>query len=270
MTFRSTVALAGLWAFLAGLAGCGSGDPGPEPANTSTAARSSGPPSAVEPPQRDSRTDRYDGPDDNTVPGRLARHQEAAYQPQVTLVTSLGEITIKLHRDRAPLTVDNFLEYVTSGFYDGKIFHQVEAGFIVAAGGYTADLKPAATRGAIRNEAHKSAPNRRGAVAMVRVDGIDSATSQFLINLVDNKQLDHKSRELPAKGKPDQYGYCVFGEVVAGWEVVEKIARLKVQASGELPAAPVEPVVIKSARILASAGGGNQVRTARDAKNRYE
>ena len=251
------------------IGGCGSSDPGPQSSDSTVAARASGPPSVVEPPQRDKRSDRYDQPDE-TPPARLARHEAAAYQPQVVLVTSMGQITIKLHRDRTPLTVDNFLEYVTSGFYDGKIFHQVEAGFVIAAGGYTADLTPAPARAPIRNEAHKGGPNRRGTVAMVRQDGIDSATSQFLINLADNKQLDHKSREAPPRGKPDQYGYCVFGEVIEGVDVVEKIARSKVQPAGDLPSVPVEPVLIKTARVVASGAPATKARTAREGENRYE
>jgi cyclophilin family peptidyl-prolyl cis-trans isomerase len=268
MTLRLILAVSAAWG-LATIGGCGTSDPGPQSSDSSATTRASGPLTAVEAPQRDKRPDRYDEPDERT-PGRLARHEAAAYQPQVVLTTSLGQITIKLHRDRTPLTVDNFLEYVTSGFYDGKIFHQVEAGFVVAAGGYTPDLNPAQARAPIRNEAHRGGPNRRGTVAMVRQDGIDSATSQFLINLADNKQLDHTSRELPARGKPDQYGYCVFGEVVEGVDVVEKIARSKVHAVGDLPAVPVEPIVIKSARVVASGPAATKTRTAREGAGRYE
>jgi cyclophilin family peptidyl-prolyl cis-trans isomerase len=272
MSFRSLFQWAAACGLAAALVGCGTSDQDPQSNLTAATARPAGAPGAIEAPVRDLSSDRYDRIDENTGPMRPVRYEDTAHQPQVVLATTAGDITIKLYRDRVPMTVDNFLEYVTSGFYNGKIFHQVETGFIAAAGGYTSDLKPAKARAAIRNEAHKSLPNRRGTVAMVRLDEIDSATSQFLINLADNKPLDHKSRDLPPRGKPDQYGYCVFGEIVQGWDIVEKIARAKVQPAGDLPAVPVEPIVIKSARIATTGGGAtaNRVKTAQDGAKRYE
>lgn len=177
---------------------------------------------------------------------REARRQ-ADLNPIVEFTTTAGTFRLKLNRVKAEKTVDNFLEYVASGFYQGTVFHQVDKGFVVAAGGYTEDMQPKRTRVPIRNEAHNGLKNVRAAVAMVRSPGaVDSATSQFLINLADNPFLDHKSRDIAEDGS-DQYGYCVFGEVVDGWETIEAIA-----------AAAVKPTTVRVARGPAStesAGG---------------
>ncbi len=163
--------------------------------------------------------------------------------PIVKLQTSLGEITIKLDAEKAPVSAENFLYYVSSGHYDGTLFHEVHPGFIALAGGYDAQLKEKPADAPIRNEAHNGLKNRRGTIAMARsADVIDSSTCQFYINLADNPHLDHTGDE------PDNYGYCVFGEVVEGLELVERIAKSPTKAVDGFAKLPVEEVAIRSAR----------------------
>jgi peptidyl-prolyl cis-trans isomerase A (cyclophilin A) len=231
-------------------AGCGKSDGDKDEGAPTTAIPSpTGPdPEAYVPPTRD--PGRYDGPDlvDRADAAREYAHGRAARFPIVVLSTSAGEIKLRLDRERAPITVANFLDYVHDGFYDGTVFHQVEKGFAIAGGGYTEQFRAKKTGASIRNEADNGLKNQRKSIAMVRFDTIDSATSQFLINLADNADLNHVSREFPAAGEKDQYGYCVFGEVIEGWEVVEEIAKGEVRDTPQLASAPVKPVVIQSAR----------------------
>lgn len=171
-----------------------------------------------------------------------ARSQDEFY-PEVKIKTSLGDIRVRLNAERSPRTVDNFLyNYVEDGYYDQTVFHYVEAGYMVAGGGYTADLRQRPTLTPIPCESNNGLSNRRGTIAMARDPGfVNSATSQFFINLVDNPALDYQSSD-------DQSinGYCVFGEVVEGMEIVDAIARVAVQDRGEFLNTPVEPVVILS------------------------
>ncbi len=139
----------------------------------------------------------------------------------VLLETSRGEIKLELDDQRAPETVKNFLTYAEAGFYDGTIFHRVVADFMIQGGGYTADLQAKPTLAPIRNEAGNGLKNRRGTIAMARTPMIDSATSQFFINLRDNDFLDHRGND------PESFGYAVFGRVVAGMDVVDSIGKLK-------------------------------------------
>jgi cyclophilin family peptidyl-prolyl cis-trans isomerase len=163
--------------------------------------------------------------------------------PVVTIKTSLGDITLRLDAEKAPLTVDNFLDgYVARGFYDQTIFHYVDNGFMIAAGGFATDLSPKQPRAEILNEAHNGLKNRRYTIGMARnPDYVNSATSQFYINLVDNAALDYKSDE-----SAETYGYCVFGEVIEGQDVVDRIARTPVHDQDAFIKTPVEPVVIQS------------------------
>jgi peptidyl-prolyl cis-trans isomerase B (cyclophilin B) len=163
--------------------------------------------------------------------------------PIVVIKTSLGDITLKLDAEKAPLTVDNFLDnYVARGYYDQTVFHYVDDGFMIAAGGFAADLTPKTPRAEILNEAHNGLKNRRYTIAMARnPDYVNSATSQFFINLADNAALDYTSDETA-----DTYGYCVFGEVVEGRDVVDRIAKVEVHDSSSFVKTPVEPVVIQS------------------------
>ena len=159
--------------------------------------------------------------------------------------TTQGKFIVRLDAEKAPLTVDNFRNYVARGHYNLTIFHQVskESPQIVLGGGYTADLKEKAALTPIRNEAHNGLKNCRGTIAMARrADDIDSATCQFFINIADNDRLNFKSRT------PEGYGYCVFGEVTEGMEVVDRIATSPVHQSGKFVGLPADTVVIKSIR----------------------
>jgi cyclophilin family peptidyl-prolyl cis-trans isomerase len=163
--------------------------------------------------------------------------------PVVRFETTQGPFTVELDPDHAPLTVENFLAYVESGHYDQTIFHQVVDGYIALAGGFTPDYSEKPAQTPIRNEAHNGLSNKRGTIAMARqFDVIDSSTCQFFINLGDNSALDHKSRT------GEEYGYCVFGRVTEGLEVVEKIAKSPVHDLEGFEMTPSQAVVIKSAR----------------------
>jgi len=192
-----------------------------------------------------------DGP--ATVEGTEATHQPNPY-PRVVISTTLGDITVKLDHEKAPLTVDNFLKYVESGFYTDTIFHEVRRGDVIIGGGFTKDLeeKPAQYP-QVRNEAHNGLKNVRGTIAMVRrPDVIDSSTSQFFFNLADNSDyLDPvplKEGEQFAQF-PEKYGYCVFGEVISGLEVLDEIGKQDVADNGGLfRDLPKRLVVIKQVR----------------------
>lgn len=164
--------------------------------------------------------------------------------PTVVIDTSLGEITVALDRKGAPLTVANFLKFVNRGHYEQTIFHQVLKDYVVMGGGFTEKLQEKKTADPpVRNEAHNGLKNLRGTIAMVRrPDVIDSSTSQFYINVADNANLDFKSRT------PEEYGYCVFGRVTKGLEVVDKIAASPVQDKPEFERIPTQTVVIRSIR----------------------
>ncbi len=153
--------------------------------------------------------------------------------------TSLGRFTVELHAEDAPLSCENFLEYVDAGFYDGLVFHRVIPDFMVQGGGMSPDMQQKKGRGSIKNEAKNGLRNRRGTLAMARTDDIDSATSQFFVNLKDNAFLDHR---------PGSYGYAVFARVVDGMDVVDAIAAVKTGRRGHHDDVPLEPVVIESVK----------------------
>jgi cyclophilin family peptidyl-prolyl cis-trans isomerase len=163
--------------------------------------------------------------------------------PAVQIRTNLGEMTLELDPQTAPIAVDNFLAYVARKHYDGTIFHQVETGYMALGGGYDAELKPREAEFPIRNEAHRGQKNLRGTIAMARAaDVIDSATDQFFLNLADNPNLDHQDRT------PEKYGYCVFGKVTAGEDVLDKIGAVSVADQPDFPKHPTTPVIIESIR----------------------
>ncbi len=177
--------------------------------------------------------------------GTAVRRQAPDPRPKVVIETSAGIVTVELDREHAPLTVDNFLTYVDQQHYNGTVFHQVVDGYIILGGGYSSELTERPTHPAIRNEAHNGLQNVRGTIAMARqLDAIDSATSQFFINLVDNPMLDHRGRDV------EQYGYCVFGKIVGGLDVVERISKVDVHDTDDFDSLPVEQVVVKSIRLL--------------------
>jgi peptidyl-prolyl cis-trans isomerase A (cyclophilin A) len=159
--------------------------------------------------------------------------------PEVVLETSQGTIRIVLNRAQAPLSVDNFLKYVRARHYDGTIFHRVIPGFMVQGGGFTADMKEKATRPPVRNEAKNGLRNSRGTVAMARTSDANSATSQFFVNVRDNHRLDFGIGGA---------GYAVFGEVVEGMDVVDKIVAVTTTTKGGMDDVPVSPVFLKTAR----------------------
>ena len=167
--------------------------------------------------------------------------------PEVAIKTSEGEITVRLDAENAKYTVENFLEnYVDRGAYDNTIFHQVEKDFIVLGGAFTPDLEPTPTRAAIRNEADNEISNRRGTIAMARDPAYPhSACNQFYFNLADNTTLDHKSPE-----DAEQFGNCVFGEVIEGMDVLDRIANAGVEDREGFSSLPVKTVVIESVRRL--------------------
>ncbi|MDY0184926.1 MAG: peptidylprolyl isomerase [Desulfuromonadaceae bacterium] len=159
---------------------------------------------------------------------------------RVVINTNVGSIELELNEVDAPVSTRNFLEYVDSGFYAGTIFHRVIKGFMIQGGGFTENMLQKEPQAAITNEAHNGLRNRRGAVAMARTNQINSATSQFFINVVDNGFLDH--RDISASG----YGYAVFGTVVKGMDVVDEIAALATAVKKNMRDVPVKPVIITS------------------------
>ncbi len=169
---------------------------------------------------------------------------EEAKHTMVLVKTSMGDLKIELFDDQAPLTVKNFLAYVNDRFYDGTIFHRVIPNFMIQGGGYDKDLQQKPTKAPIKNEAKNGLKNVVGTIAMARTGVIDSATSQFFINVKDNAFLDHRDET------PGGYGYAVFGKVVEGMDVVLKIAEVPTQRVGMHEAVPKEPVVIHSIRVI--------------------
>jgi cyclophilin family peptidyl-prolyl cis-trans isomerase len=155
--------------------------------------------------------------------------------------TSHGAFTVELFPKEAPVTVENFLRYVDDGFFDGTIFHRIVPGFVIQGGGLTADFGNKKTRAPINNEAKNGLKNGRGYLSMARTSDVNSATSQFFVNLVDNAFLDHGPRD---------YGYAVFGRVTEGLDVIDKIAAVSTGRRKGYTDAPLEDVVITSARRL--------------------
>ena len=157
--------------------------------------------------------------------------------------TTMGTITLALDAEKAPLTVANFAQYAKDGHYDGTIFHRVIDGFMIQGGGFTRDMNQKPTREPIRNEAMNGLKNKRGTIAMARTMVVDSATSQFFINLVDNDFLDFTSPT------PQGFGYAVFGSVTDGMEVVDRIAKVKTGNAGPHQNVPEEAVIIKKVTV---------------------
>jgi peptidyl-prolyl cis-trans isomerase A (cyclophilin A) len=164
--------------------------------------------------------------------------------PIAVITTTMGEITVELFKDRAPASVENFVQYATEGFFSGTIFHRVIPGFMIQGGGFTPDLAEKPTRPPIRNEATNGLNNVRGTLAMARTQALRSATSQFFISVSDNRsKLDHRGYS------PSDFGYAVFGRVLSGLEVADKIAAVKTATSGPHSDVPIEPVLITDVRV---------------------
>jgi cyclophilin family peptidyl-prolyl cis-trans isomerase len=158
----------------------------------------------------------------------------------VVIETNYGDITVELNDEKAPQSVANFLTYVDTLHYADTIFHRVIKDFMIQGGNFTVDMAPKKNRAPIKNEAANGLRNLRGTIAMARTNVVDSATSQFFINLKDNGFLDHKNTS------PQGYGYAVFGKVVKGMEVVDKISSTQTHTFKSFRDVPVEPVVIRS------------------------
>ncbi|WP_428944864.1 peptidylprolyl isomerase A [Pantoea sp. FN060301] len=161
--------------------------------------------------------------------------------PHVLLITSAGAIELELNNQKAPVSTKNFVDYVNSGFYNNTTFHRVIPGFMVQGGGFTQDMQQKPTNAPIKNEADNGLLNKRGTISMARTANKDSATSQFFINVADNAFLDHGQRD---------FGYAVFGKVVKGQDVVDKISQVQSHNVGPYQNVPVKPVVILSAKVL--------------------
>lgn len=161
--------------------------------------------------------------------------------PEVVISTSLGDITVRLNSEKAPISTENFLKYTAKKHFDGTTFHRVIKTFMIQGGGHLPDMSEKDTSAPIKNEAANGLSNLRGTIAMARTEAVDSATAQFFINVVDNPKLDHKDDQ--------RYGYAVFGEVTGGMDVVDKIRDVPTTTKGEYGDVPVEPVLIKSVRL---------------------
>ena len=166
--------------------------------------------------------------------------EQAKETDMVIIKTTLGDIKVKLAADKAPLTVANFLAYADSGHYNGTIFHRVIDGFMIQGGGFDAKMNQKPTRAPIKNEAANGLQNKRGTIAMARTAVVDSATSQFFINVKDNGFLDFRAPN------PQGFGYCVFGEVVEGMDVVDKIKSARTGVQAGMSDVPVETIEIVS------------------------
>jgi len=161
----------------------------------------------------------------------------------VKLSTNFGDITIELYAEKAPITVANFLSYVEKGFYEGVIFHRVINGFMIQGGGFDANMKQKPTDAQIKNEADNGLTNDQYTIAMARTSVPDSASSQFFINVGDNDFLNHTAPT------PSGWGYCVFGKVVEGMDVIDKIKAVPTTSRAGHQDVPVEPVVILQATV---------------------
>jgi len=161
----------------------------------------------------------------------------------VVVETSAGSFAIELFKDKAPVSVENFLQYVRDGFYPGTIFHRVVPGYVIQGGGFTEDLAEKRTRPPIQNEADHKISNRRGTVAVARTRALRSGTSQFFVNLANNTSLDFTGYS------PEEFGYAVFGRVIAGMDVVDRIGATPTSDRGGMANVPVAPVVIKAVTV---------------------
>ncbi len=171
--------------------------------------------------------------------------EPAPGNPVVVMTTSFGDITLELFKDKAPVSVENFLQYAKEGFYDGTVFHRVRKGFMIQGGGFTPTLVEKPTRPPILNEATNGLNNVRGTIAMARRQALRSATAQFYINVVDNRALDHTGFS------PDEFGYAVFGRVLSGMEVADRISAVPTTTKGDgMDDVPIESVLIKGVKLV--------------------
>lgn len=221
-------------ALLAAFSGCGKGESAP-PASIGQPTAEDASKATVVSESSDSTA---------TTPASVTKKAvQVNLYPEVLIKTSLGEIRVKLNAEKSPLTVENFLDnYVRRGFYNGTVVHYVAADSMLAAGGFTDKFEAKETRAPIMNEAANGLKNKKGTLAMARDPMYaHSATSQFFVNLVDNPSFDHAGTE-----SSEEFGYCVFGEVIAGQSVIDAIAKTAVHDQGDFVSTPVEAIVIES------------------------
>ena len=178
------------------------------------------------------------------IAGNMARAEKS--HPLVKLETSLGDIIVELYPEKAPVTVANFLQYVKGGFYDGTIFHRVIPTFMIQGGGFDANMNEKPTKAPIKNEADNGLTNDRYTIAMARTGDPNSASAQFFINVADNQPLNHTAKTMQG------WGYAVFGKVVKGQDVVDKIKAVPTDTKGMFENVPVTPVVIIKATVVAN------------------
>ena len=177
---------------------------------------------------------------DEIKPGKKNTVKAAGAGSSVVITTTMGKIVVKLNPEKAPISTENFLKYVDKKHYDETIFHRVIKDFMIQGGGHTADMKEKESMAPIKNEANNGLFNKRGTIAMARTNDVNSATAQFFINMVDNQRLDYKSEA--------SYGYVVFGEVVEGMDVVDKIREVKTTSKNGMDDVPIETITIKTIR----------------------
>ncbi len=175
--------------------------------------------------------------------------QEKAGNPMVLMKTNVGSIKIELFEKEAPITVQNFLNYVDKKFYEGTTFHRIVPGFVIQGGGFDKDIMKKATLPAIKNEATNGLKNLKGTLSMARTSEVNSATSQFFVNLKDNAALDHRDVTSPG------YGYAVFAKVVEGMDVVAKIAAAKTTIKAGMKDVPEKPIIIESVTRIGAPSG---------------
>ena len=180
-------------------------------------------------------------------PKSPAKPATPAAPPRVALDTTMGRIVIELYPDKAPKTVKNFLDYVKAGQFNGTIFHRVIPGFMIQGGGFTPALVEKPTRAPIPNEADNGLLNQRGTIAMARTSDPNSASAQFFINVADNASLNFRSKTI------DGWGYAVFGKVVEGMEVADKIVSVPTTTKGMYENVPVQPIVVQKATVVSAA-----------------
>lgn len=167
----------------------------------------------------------------------------------ITLHTNFGDFKIALNFEKAPITAENFETYCKDGFYNGTIFHRVIDGFMIQGGGMEVGMREKSTRAPIKNEANNGLSNKRGTIAMARTSDPHSASAQFFINVADNNFLDHRTKEMFGKTVVQEWGYAVFGEVVEGMDVVDKIKGVKTDNKGFHQDVPTEDVIINSVSV---------------------
>lgn len=167
----------------------------------------------------------------------------------ITLHTNLGDIQLELDFEKAPLTAKNFEDYCKEGFYNGTIFHRVIEGFMIQGGGMESGLVEKPTKAAIKNEANNRVSNQRGTIAMARTMDPHSASAQFFINVADNTFLDYRSKELHGREVVQEWGYAVFGKVVAGMDIVDQIQKVKTGNKGFHQDVPKEDIIIQSVTV---------------------